>query len=124
MTGEIRTKGHIWLFPFEGQNNGGTAYLQARDGSNTRIGLTIRVQDNATIRNAIYIFPSSDIYLNYDNVGYSYMRGSLLQTSDASVKENIKPLIKTKEKLMQLIAVSYNYKETATEAVKTTRDRH
>ncbi len=120
MTGDFRAKGHFWLFPYNGQGAGGTAFIQARDGSNTQIGLTVRVQDNLVIRNAIYISPQSNIYLNYDNVGYTYMRGTLLQTSDATLKENINTIQSATEKLNRLRGVSYNFK-TKSALSKTSR---
>ncbi len=114
ITGDFRAKGHFWLFPYNGQGAGGTAFIQARDGSNTQIGLTIRVQENLVIRNAIYISPQSNIYLNYDNVGYTYMRGTLLQTSDATLKENINTIQNATDKLNSLRGVSYNFKTKTT----------
>ena len=62
VTGDIYSKGHLYLYAFEGDGNSGTAYLQARDKSNSSsIGLQLRSQNEGNIVNALKINPNGNI---------------------------------------------------------------
>jgi len=54
--------GHVWLYALEGENNDGTAYLQARDNSGTSsIGLQLRTQNAGSTTETMYLAPSGNI---------------------------------------------------------------
>ncbi len=59
---EIVTKGNIQLFANEGENQSGTAYLQAKDKSgNSNIGLQLRTQKEGNFINALKIDPNGNL---------------------------------------------------------------
>ncbi len=56
--GDYYGRGHFWLHAFEGDGQDGTAYLQARDDSDSSsIGLTLRTQFAGQVRDAIVLSP-------------------------------------------------------------------
>ncbi|MCA9277593.1 MAG: tail fiber domain-containing protein [Phycisphaeraceae bacterium] len=64
-TGDYYGRGHLWLHAYEGDGQAGTAYIQARDTSNTSdIGLTLRTQLAGTVQDAITVFPNGQIYFS------------------------------------------------------------
>ncbi|RCW38658.1 hypothetical protein [Marinilabilia salmonicolor] len=61
LTGELKAKGHVFLHAFEGENNSGTAYLQARDDSGTSdINLHLRTQKAGSIVTALRLDTSGN----------------------------------------------------------------
>lgn len=57
--GDYYGRGHLWLHAFEGDGQDGTAYVQARDDSDSSsIGLTLRTQFAGSLRDALSIAPS------------------------------------------------------------------
>ena len=64
-TGDSILHGHVWLHAFEGNNQSGTAYLQARDSSGaSSIALQFRTQNNGALVDALRIGPSGQILVN------------------------------------------------------------
>ena len=62
VNGNIYAKGQVYLYAYEGDNKSGTAYLQARDKSNSSsIGLQLRSQNAGTTVNALKIMPNGNI---------------------------------------------------------------
>ena len=60
--------GHVFLYAFEGENNSGTAYLQARDNSGTSsIGLQLRTQNAGNIVDTMYLSPVGDVRVGATN---------------------------------------------------------
>ena len=68
VTGDTYSKGQIYLFAEEGDGNSGTAYLQARDKSNSsNIGLQLRSQKEGNVVNALKISPDGNIGIGTTN---------------------------------------------------------
>ncbi len=62
VNGDIYAKGHVFLHAFEGDRKDGTAYIQARDDSNsTSVGLQLRSQNEGTLVDAFKINPDGNI---------------------------------------------------------------
>ncbi|WP_281990463.1 hypothetical protein [Aquimarina aggregata] len=62
VNGDTYSKGHVYLYAYEGDGNSGTAYLQARDKSNSsNIGLQLRTQNVGNIVNALKINPNGNV---------------------------------------------------------------
>ncbi len=62
VNGNTYAKGNVQLFANEGENQSGTAYLQAKDGSGTsNIGLQFRTQKEGNFINAFKIDPTGNI---------------------------------------------------------------
>lgn len=62
VTGDTYSRGHVFLHAYEGDNESGTAYLQARDKSNSSsIGLQLRSQTNGNLVEALKISPEGNI---------------------------------------------------------------
>lgn len=60
--GDFYTKGHLFLYAFEGDGLSGTSYVQARDDSATSaIALQFRVKDGAAIRNPVHISTAGNV---------------------------------------------------------------
>ena len=68
VTGDIYSKGNMYLYAYEGDGNSGTAYLQARDKSNSsNIGLQLRSQNEGNVVNALKISPDGNIGIGTTN---------------------------------------------------------
>ncbi len=62
VNGDIYAKGHVFLHAFEGDRKDGTAYIQARDDSNsTSVGLQLRSQNEGKLVDAFKINPDGNI---------------------------------------------------------------
>ncbi len=85
VNGDIYTRGHMYLYAYEGDGRSGTAYLQARDKSNTsKIGLQLRSKNGPDIINALKINPNGSIGIGtttpkekFHINGNTYAKGNL-----------------------------------------------
>lgn len=60
-------KGHIWLWPYEGKNVSGTAYIQARANASTSINLQFRTQQNGNLIDALRITSGGSVGIGTTN---------------------------------------------------------
>ncbi len=94
--------GHMFLYAFEGENNDGTAYVQARDNSGTSsIGLQLRTQNAGNIVDTMFLAPNGNVGIGTSNPtkakltlvggnGSNFLNGSngLLAAGGAGVVNN------------------------------------
>jgi hypothetical protein len=83
VNGEIYSKGHMFLYAFEGESQSGTAYVQARDFSgNSTLNLRLRTQQNGQIVEAMQLSSSGDVGIGVTTpLARLHVDGSFRQSS-------------------------------------------
>ena len=67
--GDLHARGHLFLHAFEGDGKSGTAYVQARDGERTSLGLRLRTQQGGSVVEAVHITPDGRVGIGTQQPG-------------------------------------------------------
>ena len=90
VNGDIYTKGHLYLYAYEGDGNSGTAYIQARDKSqNSSIDLQFRTQENGAIKNAMRILKNGNVGIGTTNPLSKLSVNGHIRATEVKVLANI-----------------------------------
>jgi len=85
--GDYYGLGHIWLHAFEGDGQSGTAYVQARDTSNTsHIDLQLRTKDGAGYRDTMRLKANGDVVIPGTlDIGYEIVTANVNDSRSLTV---------------------------------------
>ncbi|MDW7691158.1 hypothetical protein R9C00_19600 [Flammeovirgaceae bacterium SG7u.111] len=90
VNGDYYGKGHMFLHAYEGEGSSGTAYIQARDFSNSsNINLRFRTQQNGVLNEVMILTPNGRVGIGKDPMHPLDIEGSFRMGSrDNSIKNS------------------------------------
>ncbi|MHA7058142.1 hypothetical protein ACWGOQ_0013050 [Aquimarina sp. M1] len=96
VTGDTYSKGHVYLYAYQGDGKSGTAFIQARDKSySSNIGLQLRTQNGGDIVDALKIMPNGNVGIGttepqqkFQVEGNSLFNGKTTINNDLGIKGN------------------------------------